>query len=571
MATLIDSYSESNQSSFLSVDGGGENYTKTGQSFTGSGIYLDSCKFYLRKFGYPTGNATASIYEHTGTYGTTGTGTGNALATSETFNVSTLTMTLALVTFSFTGANRILLNADTKYVVVVEYSGGNSSNQVWIGADNTSPTHDGNVVRYYYYEVDNWDAVSGWDVCFYVYGESLGTPAYEDKGLYLSGVATSSATRNLYIQGNLTNSADRNLYLTGQLDGDYDRGIYLEGVESIEVDSGIYLIGKKSSTVDRGIYLSGRVLDYADRGIYLTGANSGLAERGFYLTGIGNGIGSYKNLTLNLDNSSIRNRVYVRGSTKLSDFTTFSMVADGEQTVFNLPDKPHEITMTVDSVAKTIGIKNIDDPDDFDYLLNYQEKYIECGSASAPTEGLVVEFTYKYDIPILVAIEDTDSIEEYGQLEYAIFNTDIKTTEQARARATAELQDYAYPTYSGSFVTETIGFSAGQQMKIDISELGINVDFLVKSVKATSLGNGHFVYTISIVSSRKLGIIKFLIGMLESNKNALNISSDEVVDELVTIAGESFTITFGTPILTTHEGNYKYDSDADWDTSEWGN
>jgi hypothetical protein len=25
----------------------------------------------------------------------------------------------------------------------------------------------------------------------------------------------------------------------------------------------------------------------------------------------------------------------------------------------------------------------------------------------------------------------------------------------------------------------------------------------------------------------------------------------------------------GTPVLTSHEGAYKYDSDADWDVAEW--
>jgi len=57
--------------------------------------------------------------------------------------------------------------------------------------------------------------------------------------------------------------------------------------------------------------------------------------------------------------------------------------------------------------------------------------------------------------------------------------------------------------------------------------------------------------------------------MLESNKNALDISTDEVVDEISTVAGESFTLSEGTPVLTSHDGEYKYDSDADWDTSGW--
>ena len=65
--------------------------------------------------------------------------------------------------------------------------------------------------------------------------------------------------------------------------------------------------------------------------------------------------------------------------------------------------------------------------------------------------------------------------------------------------------------------------------------------------------------------SELLGIIRFLVDMLESNKNALDISADEVVDEITTATGEEFTLSEGTPVLTSHDGDYKYDSDADWD------
>ena len=43
-----------------------------------------------------------------------------------------------------------------------------------------------------------------------------------------------------------------------------------------------------------------------------------------------------------------------------------SVVADGEAIAWVLPDKPHEFTLTEDSVSKTVGIKNIDDPLSFD-------------------------------------------------------------------------------------------------------------------------------------------------------------------------------------------------------------
>jgi len=105
-STAIDSYSESHQDLAITLQAGGGN-TKVGQSFTGDGNALNSCKFYLQKSGSPTGNAVATLYAHTGTFGTNGTPTGAALATSDNFDVSTLTTNLQLITFNFSGVEKI--------------------------------------------------------------------------------------------------------------------------------------------------------------------------------------------------------------------------------------------------------------------------------------------------------------------------------------------------------------------------------------------------------------------------------------------------------------------------------
>lgn len=55
---------------------------------------------------------------------------------------------------------------------------------------------------------------------------------------------------------------------------------------------------------------------------------------------------TYSDLVISKDNSGLRNRVYVRGSYYLSDDFTEAQVADGEQTVFQLAEKPHDISMT---------------------------------------------------------------------------------------------------------------------------------------------------------------------------------------------------------------------------------
>ena len=48
MATIVDSYSESNQSSVIVVSAG--EFSAVGQSFTGDGNVLDSAKFYFMKY-----------------------------------------------------------------------------------------------------------------------------------------------------------------------------------------------------------------------------------------------------------------------------------------------------------------------------------------------------------------------------------------------------------------------------------------------------------------------------------------------------------------------------------------
>ena len=353
------------------------------------------------------------------------------------------------------------------------------------------------------------------------------------------------------------------------IEANAERNIYLSGIQTTSADLKLYLTGGIVEGAERNIHLTGCISTSETRNLWIEVLDKQSAERNIYLDGVADGFNLYTNLRMGLDNSAIRNRVYVRGGTYLSDEVTIYQVADGEQTIFYLPEKPHNITVTEGATAKTVGIKNIDSFDDYDYLMSYQEKYVE--TDVAPSADTVLTFSYKYDIPVLVAVENNASIEKYGQFEYVIFDKNINTIQQARDRATAELEDYAESITSGSFQTLETGFRAGQYIMIDIPELNIDGKFVVKNVKATSMGGGKFNYTISVVSAELLGIIRFLVDLLESNKNALDISTDEVVDEITTVSADSFSLTDGTPTLTTHEGAYKYDSDAEWNVAEWEN
>ena len=170
MADLLDNYSESNQSTVQSMRGG--SVTGVGQAFAVSlaDRKLDSCKFYLKKVGSPTGNIVAKLYSHTGTYPTSSL-PDTLLATSDAVSITTLTTSSALITFTFSGAERIDLST-TNYVITCEYSGGDASNLLQAGYDETSPTHGGIMEIQMAILSGAWGTATGQDLCFYVYGAS---------------------------------------------------------------------------------------------------------------------------------------------------------------------------------------------------------------------------------------------------------------------------------------------------------------------------------------------------------------------------------------------------------------
>jgi hypothetical protein len=243
----IDSYSESNSDSFVRLYNG-SGVPRLGQSFSGgNNTTLDSCKFYLKKYGSPTGNITAAIFAHSGTYGTSSVGTGSALATSNNYDIASLTTSLQLITFTFSGANRISL-ASQYYVVVIQYSGGDKYNYLHIGADGSEPrTHSGNYCQYNT-STGNWLS-AGYDIPFYVYGETV-APTVTTQAA--SSVTYNSATGN----GNITATGGVNItrrgfcYKAGTSgdpttsdstvydDGTFGTGAYTKGITGLSAETG---------------------------------------------------------------------------------------------------------------------------------------------------------------------------------------------------------------------------------------------------------------------------------------------------------------------------------------------
>jgi hypothetical protein len=101
--TIIDGYDFANRSSFVSFD---DTVTLNAQSFTGNGKPIGSATFLLSKIGTLTGNATAKVYSHSGTFGTSSV-PNTLLATSDTYDSANVGYTWAAHTLTFSGVNQI--------------------------------------------------------------------------------------------------------------------------------------------------------------------------------------------------------------------------------------------------------------------------------------------------------------------------------------------------------------------------------------------------------------------------------------------------------------------------------
>jgi len=170
MATIVDSYSEANYDAGANLQvvhpSAVTNTSISGQSFTGDGQKIGSCKFYLKKEGSP-GAMAALLYSHTGTFGVSSL-PHTHLATSNTYEATDVLGT-DFALFELKGFVGYTLVNGTKYCILLRAMSGtwDASNRVILGRDTSSPTHGGN---YIYFTLGTYKYYAPHNLCFYVLG-----------------------------------------------------------------------------------------------------------------------------------------------------------------------------------------------------------------------------------------------------------------------------------------------------------------------------------------------------------------------------------------------------------------
>lgn len=239
---------------------------------------------------------------------------------------------------------------------------------------------------------------------------------------------------------------------------------------------------------------------------------------------------NFRNLKFSIETTGLRNRVYVRGGTMLSDPWTYEIKADGSARAWVLPHKPHDLTVEVGGVVKTVGIENVDDEATKDFLMNYEEKYVRCSAQTpTPAAGTTLSFTYRYDIDVITMVEDIASQQAIaavqggdGVYEHVIVDDSLTTIDAAEAAGLADLREHANPRVKGSFETEVPGWTPGQLVAINLPDRGIQGTFLIQKVTISPCTPEKWTYKVEY-GGRLLGIADWLQALWKAQqKKKLN-------------------------------------------------
>ncbi|MGI1661390.1 hypothetical protein ACRDNQ_04030 [Palleronia sp. KMU-117] len=280
----------------------------------------------------------------------------------------------------------------------------------------------------------------------------------------------------------------------------------------------------------------------------------------------------FESLEIKRDITQLRNTIIIQGGEVPGASRTVKYAGDGDRAEFDTQYKfATKPTVTVDGVAQTVGLDFIDDDGSFDCMWSFQQKYIRFTAGNlppAPTSPDVtnVDITGQPLYPIVVKVNDPESIAEYGVYEFQIRDENISSQDQAIKRGLGELRAYAGSLNEGSFETYEPGLRAGQTINIQSTLLDVDEPFLIQRVQYRYISENLDLWTVQVASLKTLGIVEIFQKLLTNEELTANeqetlltyIQLDDTVD--VSDAG-GLTITGQT-------GPYLYGS-AEWGRATW--
>ncbi len=272
----------------------------------------------------------------------------------------------------------------------------------------------------------------------------------------------------------------------------------------------------------------------------------------------------WESLVVADDLSQVRNSILVKGGDIEGNEVTEEFTATGtadERTTYRLAHKFARLpTVLVNSVSQTVGVEFLNADADFDCMWDFQQKYVRFTAGNVPAATDVVEVTGTPLYRLVARLNNPASIAEHGIYEFKIEDSNIRSQDEIRSRAEAEIEAYKNGVTEAQFETYTAGLRSGQVINVNSTLRGVNEDFLIQSVDfQMRSGMGDGVWSVKLATMRTVGIIEFLQRMLRNN--GASEGENELLLTFLQYADEA-EADDDAPVITTTSPPYLLDTTA---------
>jgi hypothetical protein len=260
--------------------------------------------------------------------------------------------------------------------------------------------------------------------------------------------------------------------------------------------------------------------------------------------------------TLNVDISiaNLKNSIYVIGGTMFrpnDEFTTrdrYTTVAG--QFVYSLA-YPYDGTtlgttlkVTLDGVAQSIGIDGQTDPATVNVLYNAGSGGGAQGGSpfikftTDPGSGHIVNVHGNASLPIVAHLTNPASITSYGRFEDTIIDKQIKSVQEAQARADAELIQFDHPVYDVKFSTLVYGLAIGQTIKLNSAKFGFGTtpyQLLIRRVEAVGYSPTELIFHVEALGSDNVTFNDIMMTLLQQSLSQNATPDNTILQEVIPI------------------------------------
>lgn len=223
----------------------------------------------------------------------------------------------------------------------------------------------------------------------------------------------------------------------------------------------------------------------------------------------------------------------------------------------------HTLNVTLDGVAQSIGIDGQTDPGTVNVLYNPGSGGGAQGGSpfikftSDPGSGHTVKIFGNANLPIVAHLTSPSSITTYGEVQDTIIDKQIKSVQEAQARADAELIQFDHPVYDVKFSSLVSGLAIGQTILLNSTLLGItNYQLLIRRIEAIGYSPTQLLFQVEALGSDNVTFNDMMMTILQSSL-AENVTPDNTILQNVVPITEKLKVT-ETVTITQGTAPYKW-------------